>query len=143
MTAPPDDPPSPSAAPPPLSRPARWLLKALAVTSLALGIIGAVVPVMPTVPFVLLAAWAAARSSPRLSHWLETHPRMGPYIRDWRRGGVVKRQAKWMATAMMSMGAVTMSIFVRPWWVPATVITIMAIVGWWLWLRPEQPNRSG
>jgi len=129
--------------PRPLSRPVRWLLQALAVTSLALAIIGAFVPVMPTVPFVLLAAWAATRSSPRLAHWLETHPRMGPYIRDWRQGGVVNRPAKWVATVMMAMGAATMSLFVRPWWVPVSAITIMTGVGIWLWLRPEHPPASG
>jgi uncharacterized protein len=140
MTAPPADPPKLTAAQSrPLSRLARWLLTALAVTSLALGIVGAFVPVLPTVPFVLLAAWAAAKSSPRLSHWLENHPTMGPHIRDWRNGGVVSRRAKWMATVMMSAGAVTMSVFVRPWWVPGTVIAIMTGVGVWLWQRPEQP----
>jgi uncharacterized protein len=128
-----------SPEPPPLSPPVRWLLKALAVASLILAVIGAFLPVLPTVPFVLLAAWAAARSSPRLSNWLESHPQMGPYIRDWRRGGVVPRRAKWMATIMMSLGAVTMIVLVRPWWVPALAIAVMAAVGVWLWLRPEQP----
>jgi uncharacterized protein len=140
MTArPPTDPPKEEAALPPLSRPVRWLLKGLAILSLALGIIGAFLPVMPTVPFVLLAAWAAARSSPRLSHWLENHPRLGPHIRDWRHGGVVSRPAKWMATVMMSSGAVIMLIIVRPIWVPLGVIAIMATVGAWLWQRPEHP----
>ena len=124
----------------PLSRPVRWLLKAVAVVSLALGIIGAFLPIMPTVPFILLAAWAAARSSPRLSNWLENHPRMGPHIRDWRCGGVVRRPAKWTATVMMAGGAVTMLFFVRPLWVPLTAIAVMASVGVWLWLRPEEPH---
>jgi uncharacterized protein len=122
-----------------LSRPFRWLLKTVAVVSLALGIIGAFVPVMPTVPFILLAAWAAARSSPRLSHWLETHPRMGPHIQDWRHGGVVRRQAKWTASFMMASGASIMVFYVRPLWVPLTAIAIMAMVAVWLWLRPEHP----
>ena len=123
----------------PVPRAVRWLLKTLAIVSLVLGIIGAFVPVMPTVPFILLAAWAATRSSPRLAHWLESHPKMGPHIRDWRRGGVVRRPSKWMATLMMLGGAVVMSIFVRPWWVPTSMITIMLAVGIWLWLRPERP----
>jgi uncharacterized membrane protein YbaN (DUF454 family) len=122
---------------PELSRPMRWLLKALAIASLILAVIGAFLPIMPTVPFVLLAAWAATRSSPRLSHWLENHPRMGPPIREWRHGGVVRRSAKWYATLMMSGGAVFMSFFVRPWWVPLTAIAVMTSVGVWLWLRPE------
>ena len=124
-----------------LSRPLRWLLKVVAAVSLALGIIGAFVPVMPTVPFILLAAWAAARSSPRLSNWLEQHPTMGPYIRDWRHGGTVRRSAKWMATLMMAGGAVIMLIFVRPLWVPLAAIAVMASVATWLWLRPEHPPR--
>jgi uncharacterized membrane protein YbaN (DUF454 family) len=123
----------------PLSRPTRWLLKILAVISLALAVIGAFVPIMPTVPFVLLAAWAAARSSPRLSRWLENHPTMGPHIRDWRQGGVVRRGTKWVATLMMAGGAVTMLVFVRPLWVPSTSIAIMTAVAIWLWLRPEHP----
>lgn len=122
---------------PPLSRPLRWLLKAVAVTSLALGIVGAFVPVLPTVPFVLLAAWAAARSSPGLSYWLETHPRMGPMIRDWRHSGVVRRRAKWMASLMMAASAVAMALFVRPWWLPAMAGGIMVVVAAWLWQRPE------
>ena len=133
--------PSPG-EPRPLSRPVRWLFKALAITCLALGIIGAFVPVMPTVPFVLLAAWAATKGSPRLAHWLENHPTMGPHIRDWRNGGVVSRQAKWTATVMMSAGALFMSVFVRPWWVPVTAIAIMIAVGLWLWQRPEVPPQA-
>ena len=121
-----------------MSKPVQWLFKALAISSLALGIIGAFVPVLPTVPFVLLAAWAATRGSPRLAHWLENHPRMGPMIMDWRRGGIVSRKAKWWATVMMSGGAVTMAWLVRPWWMPAVAISIMATVGIWLWQRPEQ-----
>ncbi len=120
-----------------MSKPVRWLFLALAVTSLALGVIGAFLPVLPTVPFVLLAAWAATRSSPRLSNWLETHPKMGPMIMDWRNGGVVTRKTKWLSTVMMTGGAVTMSLFVRPWWVPAMAISIMACVAVWLWQRPE------
>lgn len=123
----------------PLSRPVRWMLKTLAVVCLILGIIGAFVPVLPTVPFILLAAWAAARSSPRLSHWLENHPRLGPHIRDWRHGGVVRRPAKWMSTVMMSLAAISMLVFARPIWLAFIAIAIMASVGAWLWQRPEQP----
>ncbi len=124
-----------------LSRPLRWLLKLLAVVSLALGIIGAFVPILPTVPFVLLAAWAAARSSPRMTLWLEQHPKMGPSIRDWRHGGVVRRPAKWLASLTMAGGAAIMLSVVRPLWVALAAIAIMASVATWLWLRPEQIPR--
>jgi len=140
--------PSPTPLPPAengepqLSRPIRWMLMGLAVLSLVMGVIGIFLPVLPTVPFILLAAWAAARSSPRLSHWLENHPHMGPPIREWRRGGVVSRGAKWWATTMMSGGALTMLLIVRPLWVPLAVCSLMAAVGVWLWRRPEAPPEA-
>lgn len=121
----------------------RWLLKGVAVVSLVLAVIGAFLPIMPTVPFILLAAWAATKSSPRLAHWLEQHPRMGPPIREWRHGGVVRRPAKWWATIMMSIGAASMLLVVRPLWVPFTAIAVMAAVAIWLWQRPEQPPGAG
>lgn len=134
--------PAPATEEPQLSRPVRWLFKGIAVVSLALAVIGAFLPIMPTVPFVLLAAWAATKSSPRLSHWLENHPRMGPPIREWRQGGIVSRGAKWWATTMMSTGAMFMLIVVRPLWVPLTACAIMLAVGIWLWLRPEEPPQE-
>ena len=119
----------------------RWLLLAVAVLSLAAGIVGLFLPVVPTVPFVLLAAWAAARSSPRLSRWMEQHPRMGPYIRDWRAGGVVPRKAKWMASILMTASGIGMLLLVGPRWFVWTAIAVMAAVLAWLWQRPEQAAR--
>ncbi|HYW58721.1 MAG TPA: YbaN family protein [Polaromonas sp.] len=116
---------------------ARWLLIALAVLSLVLGIVGIFVPVLPTVPFVLLAAWAAARSSPRLLAWLERHPAFGPMLTEWRRGGVVRRRAKWAATVGMGISATMMLVVVPTKWIALAVIACMACVLIWLWRRPE------
>ena len=58
---------------------------------------------------LLLAAWAAGHSSPRLSQWLQTHPRFGAHITDWQRAGVVRRRAKWTATVAMAVSAVRAS----------------------------------
>ena len=116
---------------------ARWLYFALAVVSLALGIVGVFLPVLPTVPFVLLAAWAAARSSPRLLHWLETHPRFGPPISDWRRGQVVRRRAKWLASALMAASATSLLVVLGPRWYAWSMIAVFVVVLAWLWRRPE------
>ena len=57
--------------------------------SLGLGAIGAVLPLLPTVPFVILAAFCFARSSPRLEAWLVGHPVFGPHIAAWRDYGAI------------------------------------------------------
>jgi uncharacterized membrane protein YbaN (DUF454 family) len=116
----------------------RWALLALALLSLALALIGLFLPLIPTVPFVLLAAWAAARSSPRLAQWLERHPRLGPLILDWRAGGVVRRGAKWLATILMGSSAVSLLWLFHPHWVAWAAIGCMAVVLAWLWRRPER-----
>lgn len=128
---------------PALSRPMRWILLAVAAVSLLLALLGALLPVMPTVPFVLVAAWAATKSSPRLARWLESHPQMGPHIRAWRAGGVVPRRVKWVSTATMSGGGAFAVAFVDPWWVAAGVVATMVVVGTWIWLRPEVLASTG
>ena len=111
-----------------------WLL---AYASLGLGIVGIVVPGLPTVPFVLLSAFAAARGSQRLRDWLLAHPQFGPMIRDWERDGAVSRRAKRLAIGMMVLCAVVMFLTAPKWWMAATGTTIMACVALWLWRRPE------
>lgn len=122
----------------PLPAVARWSLLTLALLSLALGIIGVFVPMLPTVPFLLLAAWAAGHSSPRLSHWLESHPRLGPPITSWRRSGVISRRAKWAATAAMAGSATAMLLLLPRHWAVLAAVAVMACVLAWLWQRPEQ-----
>ena len=70
----------------------------------ALGFIGAFLPVLPTTPFLILAASCFARSSRRLERWLVEHPWFGPLLRDWRLRGAIPRKAKFMALAGMMAG---------------------------------------
>ena len=86
---------------PPRSR-LRWAWWLLAYVALGLGLVGIVVPGLPTVPFVLLSAYAAARGSERLHRRLLADRRFGPMIDDWQRHGAVARRAKWFATATMA-----------------------------------------
>ncbi len=66
-----------------------------------MGVIGVIVPGLPSTVFILMAAWAAARSSPRLYRWLWFHPLFGSMLRNWANGGRVSRHAKWSATFLM------------------------------------------
>ena len=118
----------------------RWAWWLLAWSSLVLGMVGIVVPGLPTVPFVLLSAYAAARGSDRLHAWLLAHRRFGPMIRDWQSHGAVSRRAKWLATATMAIAAVLMFLTAPRWWMAATGTAIMVVVGAWLWCRPEPPG---
>lgn len=137
MPAPPD--PAPDATPPtPPSRGVvRWGWWLLAYVSLALGLVGIVLPGLPTVPFVLLSAFAAARGSTRLHAWLLAHRQFGPMIRDWQANGAVSRRAKKLAIVMMALSAIVMLLFMPNRWLAVPGIAVMAIVGTWLWHRPE------
>lgn len=116
-----------------------WLL--LAYLCLGLGIVGIFLPGLPTTPFVLLAAYAAARGSKRLHAWLLAHRVFGPMIRDWEASGAVSRKAKYWAIGTMALCAVIFFLTAPKWWMAAIGTGIMAIVGTWLWLRPE-PQRA-
>jgi uncharacterized membrane protein YbaN (DUF454 family) len=128
------------AGPRPLSAPVRWLLLGLAGLSLVLAAIGILVPVLPTVPFLLLAAWAAARSSPALHRWLHEHPRFGHYLRDWDQAGVVPRRAKWFATAMMAISAASLLLLLPRGGKLLALVLVAAMLPLlvWLWRRPER-----
>lgn len=123
---------------PPRSALSRALYKLLALLSLGLGVLGIFLPVLPTTPFILLAAWAATRGSPRLLAWLESHPAFGQMLRDWRRGGVVSRKAKWSASVVMASSALVILFFVHKPFVQLVAIGTMACVLAWLWRRPEE-----
>lgn len=76
-----------------------WILAGLLATGL--GVAGIVLPLVPATPFLLIAAYAFSRSSPRLHEWLVTHPSLGPPINEWREYGAINRRAKSLAMALM------------------------------------------
>lgn len=120
-----------------LPRALRWLLRVFALLCLVLGFVGIVVPGLPTTVFILLAAWAAARSSPRLHAWLYAHRLFGPLLRNWDDGQRVSRRAKWSATAAMTAcGALLLMTLGRGWRVALPLAVMLAVLAW-LWSRPE------
>lgn len=114
-----------------------WLL---AYVALGLGLVGIVLPGLPTVPFVLLSAYAAARGSERLHARLLADRRFGPMIRDWQTHGAVSRRAKRLAIAMMLAAATVMWLTAPRAWMAAIGTVCMAFVALWLWRRPGPPR---
>lgn len=104
--------------------------------SVALGVIGAFVPLMPTVAFLILAAFCFARSSPELEAKLLNHPRYGAQLTAWREKGVVGRKAKWSATAAFAVSiAIGFLTLALPW--SLIPMGVSLLIGGWLWSRPE------
>lgn len=115
----------------------RWWWWLLAWASLVLALLGVLLPGLPTTPFVLLAAWSAARGSPRLHRWLLRHRLFGPIIRDWHAEGAVSRPAKRLALLSMLLCAAVL-VWLAPHWAFAVAgCGAMLAVGIWLWRRPE------
>lgn len=114
------------------------LWRSLALATLLLGFIGIFVPGLPTVPFLLVAAWAGGRGWPQLERWLLAHPKHGPAIRRWRDHRAVPRRAKWMATATMALSTVLIALTSAPLHAKLGIPALMLAVAVWLWTRPER-----
>ncbi|WP_347138283.1 YbaN family protein [Paracoccus sp. SSK6] len=114
----------------------RGMWYALGMAALVLGVVGIALPVLPTVPFLLLAAAAFARSSPRLERRILNHPTYGPPVRAWRERGAIGRLAKtWAVLAMV--GGVGFSWLVgMPGWVVAAQAAVCMAIGAYVVTRP-------
>jgi len=112
-----------------------WLI--LGLTSLALGAIGVVLPILPTVPFMLLSAFFFSKSSERLHHWLLTHPKFGPSIEDWHRNGAINRRVKRIATvSILAAFGISLALGIKPLLLVLQAF-ILAGVLVFIWTRPE------
>ena len=121
----------------PLRR-AAWVT--LGVTSLVLGLIGIVVPLLPTTPFILLSAFAFERSSDRLHNWLMAHPRFGPSIASWRRYGTISRRAKKLALIAMLAVLLLSVVLAAPIYVIVVQALVLSAVGVFILTRPLPPD---
>lgn len=112
-----------------------WL--SIGLLALATGIIGIVLPLLPTTPFVLLAAFCFARSSQRCEHWLLNHPRLGPMVHDWQAYRAVPLRAKQLAWSMMLLSSVIAWTLLpgHARWIAAVSCAAVAA---WLWTLPTR-----
>jgi uncharacterized membrane protein YbaN (DUF454 family) len=133
----PQNPASPSA---PLLRPLLFLGGSL---SLGLGVLGALLPLLPTTPFVLLAAGCYARAYPPAHRLLRESRFFGPICRSGKEGRYLPPRAKAIAIAvtLLSFGA-TIALFARPPWLRILLVALGAGVLTWLWRMPTVPREG-
>lgn len=115
-----------------------WL--ALGLLCFSVGAIGAFLPLLPTTSFMLLAAFAFAKSSTRLHRWLTNHRLFGPLINDWHQYGAISRQSKFASLISMVFILGLSLIFKLSFWIIMTQAFVLLAVSLFLWTRPEPPK---
>lgn len=96
--------------------------------ALLLGLLGVLLPGLPTTPFVLLAAGCFVRASPRAHAWLLSSPWAGPILRDWEQHRSIPRRAKYIAFVMMATSvAGSLWFFAGQIWIQAAIAAAAAI----------------
>jgi hypothetical protein len=116
-----------------------WLLAGL--TSVAIGAVGLVVPLLPTTPFLLVSAFAFARSSERLHSWLREHRSFGPLIDNWHRDGSIDRKVKRIAIVFILLTPVVTWLFGVPLWVIACQVAVLSAAAIFILTRPSPPEK--
>jgi uncharacterized membrane protein YbaN (DUF454 family) len=118
----------------------RAMLFVIGLISVALGVIGMALPLLPTVPFLLLAAVCFARSSDRAHLWLTTHPKLGPPIEDWRAHGAIRPSVKRISLATIVASFALPALLGAAPWVMATQAAVLLGVSLFILTRPDGPS---
>lgn len=116
----------------------------MAAGCVGLGAAGAVLPLVPTTPFLLVAAWAGDRGWPGLARRLEAHPRFGPGLRDWRRHRAIPGRVRALACAMLAISwLILWGLGMSPWWLVVVGTGFVAVAAF-VATRPSppQPHRA-
>ncbi|MBQ5752320.1 MAG: YbaN family protein [Bacteroidaceae bacterium] len=107
----------------------KYILAFLGSVALVLGIVGIFLPVLPTTPFLLLAAALYLRSSQRLYEWLMSHKHLGPYIKNFRENKAIPLRVKIVSVTLVWVTLLYCAIFVaKEWWMSLIFITIATCV---------------
>ncbi|CAA6826111.1 MAG: Unknown protein [uncultured Sulfurovum sp.] len=105
---------------------------------LGLAILGVILPLLPTVPFLLLAAFFFAKSSEKLHTWLLNHKLFGKMIDDWHRKGAINKKAKYLSTlSVLLVIIISLALSLKP-LILSIQIVLLSLVLLFIWTRPNQ-----
>lgn len=122
----------------------RAVFAGIGALAVVLGIVGMFLPVLPTVPFLLVALWAFSRSSPRLHDWLLGHPRLGAPLRAWKAHGAISGRSKALAVIAMSASAAWLMFFSDvALWARVAALAVIAYGLWFVLSRPTLRLQAG
>ncbi|AGB81385.1 MULTISPECIES: DUF454 family protein [Serratia] len=115
---------------------ARWLLIGVGWLAVVLATLGVVLPLLPTTPFLLLAAWCFARSSPRFHHWLLYRSWCGGYLRHWQQHKALPPGAKWKAMLLSTLTFAVSIWLVKIVWLRVMLLLMLLALLIFMWRLP-------
>lgn len=119
----------------------KYILLAAGWFFVLLGLIGAFLPILPTTPFLILAAYFFSKSSKKLHHWLLTRPKVGPLIKEWELHGIIGRKAKIYCTAsIVLIFSSTLYFSNINNWLKLLLVVIATSILSFIWTRPESSS---
>ncbi|MEH6649770.1 MAG: YbaN family protein [Motiliproteus sp.] len=118
----------------------RFIYFSIGLSCLVLGLIGVVLPLLPTTPFVILAAFCFSKSSHRFHQKLLNNRLFGPMIADWERYGVIPFKVKCISSSMMLV-MISYPVFFKqlPLWADISMLVTALVALLYIWSKPSQP----
>lgn len=121
-------------------KPIKFFYVVIGTISLILGVIGLVLPILPTTPFLLLSAWCYYRGSPRFHDWLINHPYLGPIVQEYSDGKGMRKESKLKAIALTWMAVLLTAVFILTSLQVRALIIGIACIGTFVILRLKTRN---
>jgi uncharacterized membrane protein YbaN (DUF454 family) len=106
-----------------------------------LAVLGSILPLLPTTPFLLLASWCFYRGSPRIHAWLHRSKWFGPTLDDWQHYRGIRKSVKYRTVVLVAaVVATSLVLNSLPWWLKYAAIGLVACGLYMIWTVPTLPD---